>query len=98
MAKTSAIQKNLKRIKLAKKYANKRSRSLMPATLEYAKYVIIFTNFPENSFSDFEVLDWYRCRWQVELTFKDLNLLHNLVIFRNTATIVPKPGFTANYL
>lgn len=57
-------------IKKLKKYANKRSRSLMPETLEYAKYVIIFTNFPVNSFSDFEVLDWYRCRWQVELIFK----------------------------
>jgi hypothetical protein len=57
-------------VKKLKKYAIKRGRSLMPETLEYAKYVIIFTNFPENSFSDIEVLDWYRCRWQVELIFK----------------------------
>ena len=62
-----AIELALKKLK---KYANKRSRSLRPETLEYAKYVIIFTKFSENSFSDIEVLDWYRCRWQVELIFK----------------------------
>ena len=41
-----------------------------PETMEYAKYVIIFTNYPEDSFSDVEILEWYRGRWQVELTFK----------------------------
>ena len=43
---------------------------LKPETLEYAKYVIVFTNFPEDCFSDAEVLNWYRIRWQVELIFK----------------------------
>ena len=42
----------------------------MPATLEYAKYIIVFTTFPEDSFSDFDILHWYRIRWQVELVFK----------------------------
>jgi hypothetical protein len=32
--------------------------------------VIVFTTFPEKAFSDVDVLDWYRCRWQVELIFK----------------------------
>ncbi len=50
--------------------AKKKGHSTKPETLEYAKYVIVFTNFPEDSFSDYEVLDWYRCRWQVELVFK----------------------------
>ena len=68
------IRKSNEAIKMAQnkiiRAANKRSRSLMPETLEYAKYVIVFTNFPKNSFSDFEILDWYRSRWQIELVFK----------------------------
>jgi hypothetical protein len=69
-----AIRKSNEAIKLAheklKRNAQKKGRSLKPETLEYAKYVIVFTNFPETSFSDIEVLDWYRSRWQVELIFK----------------------------
>lgn len=69
-----AIRKSNEAIKLAqdkiKKEAQRKRRSVRPTTIEYAKYVIVFTNFPEQSFSDFEVLDWYRTRWQVELVFK----------------------------
>jgi len=50
--------------------AQRKRKSVKPETLEYAKYVIIFTNYPETSYSDFEVLDLYRARWQVELVFK----------------------------
>jgi hypothetical protein len=68
------IRKSNEAIKLAhekmKKEAHKKGRSLKPQTLEYAKYIIVFTTFPENSFSDIDVLDWYRSRWQVELIFK----------------------------
>ena len=68
------IRKSNEAIKLAhekiKKEADKKGRSLKPETLEYGKYIIIFTTFPENSFSDIDVLDWYRSRWQVELIFK----------------------------
>ncbi len=68
------IRKSNEAIKLAQykinKEAKKKGRSVRPETLEYAKYVIVFTNYPEDSFSDFEVLDWYRARWQVELVFK----------------------------
>lgn len=68
------IRKSNEAIKIAQdkilKEAKKKSRSTKPETLEYAKYVIVFTNFPEDSFSDYEVLDWYRSRWQVELVFK----------------------------
>ena len=68
------IRKSNEALKLAQdkinKVAKKKRRSVKPETLEYAKYVIVFTNFPEASFSDFEVLDWYRTRWQVELVFK----------------------------
>lgn len=68
------IRKSNEAIKLAhkklKRQAQKKGHSLKPETLEYAKYVIVFTNYPEDAFSDFEVLDWYRIRWQVELIFK----------------------------
>ncbi len=68
------IRKSNEAIKLAheklKKNAKKRGHSIKPETLEYAKFVIVFTNYPEDSFSAIEVLDWYRIRWQVELVFK----------------------------
>jgi hypothetical protein len=68
------IRKSNEAIKLAQskisKEAKKKKRSVKPETLEYAKYVIVFTNFPEDTFSDYDVLDWYRSRWQVELVFK----------------------------
>ena len=50
--------------------AQKKGRLLKPETLEYAKYVIVFTTFPEESFNDIDILEWYRIRWQVELIFK----------------------------
>ena len=68
------IRKTEEAIKLAhkklKRDAQKEGRSIKPETFEYAKYVIVFANYPEDSFSDIEILDWYRSRWQVELIFK----------------------------
>jgi len=46
--------------------------------LEYAKYIILFTTFPENEFSSSNVLEWYRIRWQVELVFKRFKSLAQL--------------------
>ena len=56
--------------KKIKANASKKGTAIKPETLEYAKYVIIFSTYPESRFSDLEILDWYRCRWQVELVFK----------------------------
>jgi hypothetical protein len=68
------IRKTNEAIKMAQeklmKEAQKKGRSLKPETLEYAKYVIVFTTYSEDSFSDIDVLEWYRIRWQVELVFK----------------------------
>lgn len=50
--------------------AVRKGKTLMPETIEFAKYVIVFTTFPEKSFNDIEILEWYRVRWQVELVFK----------------------------
>lgn len=69
-----AIRKTEEAIKLAheklERNAQKKGHKIQPETFEYAKYVIVFTNYPKNSFSDVEILDWYRARWQVELVFK----------------------------
>ena len=52
------------------KKASKKGKTPKPQTLEFAKYVIVFTTFPTAEFSPEAILDWYRLRWQVELVFK----------------------------
>lgn len=56
--------------KKLKRRASKTGHKLRPETLEFAKYVIVFSTFPTDRFSDVDVLEWYRLRWQVELVFK----------------------------
>jgi hypothetical protein len=58
--------------------ASKRGQILKQETLEYAKYVFVFTTFPEGDFSATEVMEWYRLRWQIELVFKRLKSLAQL--------------------
>ena len=55
--------------KLRRKAA-KDGRTPKPQSLEFAKYVIVFTTLPASQFAPEAVLDWYRLRWQVELVFK----------------------------
>ena len=77
-----AIRKSEEAIVIAhkklKRSASKKGHKLQPATLEYAKYVILFTTFPEADFSPEAVLEWYRLRWQVELVFKRFKSLAGL--------------------
>lgn len=77
-----AIRKTQEAIRLAHKKiennASKKSKSINPETYEYAKYVIIFTNYPVERFSDVEILNWYRSRWQVELVFKRFKSIAHL--------------------
>ena len=63
--------------KLRRRAARKQQR-LRPETLEYAKYVIVFTTFPESEFGAAAVLHWHRLRWQVELVFKRFKSLAGL--------------------
>jgi hypothetical protein len=67
-------------ISIEKLYRNaqKKGHTIKPETLEYAKYVIVFTNYPENSFLPSDILEWYRVRWQVELVFKRFKSLAGL--------------------
>jgi len=77
-----AIRKSEEAIDIAhkklKRNASKKGCKLQPETLEYAKYIILFTTFPEVDFSSEEVLEWYRVRWQVELVFKRFKSLAGL--------------------
>jgi len=62
--------------------AAKDGRTPKPQSLEVAKYVIVFTTFPESRFAPETVLDWCRLRGQVALAFKR---------FRSVAPLGPLP-------
>ena len=61
-----------------RKEASRKGRAVQPATLELAKYVILFTTVPESEWTAADALQWYRTRWQVELTFKRFQSLAQL--------------------
>jgi len=61
-----------------KRKASKNQFQLKDETLEYAKYVILFTTFPATLFTTAEILEWYRARWQIELVFKRFKSLAQL--------------------
>ena len=77
-----AIRKTEEAIRIAqegiRKEARRKGRQVLPQTLEFARYVIVFTTFPAADFSSSEVLEWYRLRWQVELVFKRFKSLAEL--------------------
>ena len=77
-----AIRKTEEAIKRAEKQlrrnASRDGEVLQPETLEYAKYIIVFTTFDPLTFSASVILQWYRVRWQVELAFKRLKSLAQL--------------------
>ena len=77
-----AIRKSKEAIKQAlkklKRKAQKEQKQLALETIEFAKYIIIFTTLPKNDFSTSYVLEWYRLRWQIELIFKRLKSLAGL--------------------
>lgn len=52
------------------------SKVVQPETLELAHYIVVLTSLPAR-YPRREVLDLYRCRWQVELAFKRLKTLLN---------------------
>jgi hypothetical protein len=62
-----AIRQTHKRLR---RRASKNGQRLLPETLLYAEYVILFTTFSESKFSATDVMRWYRIRWQIELVFK----------------------------
>ncbi len=75
-----ALRKNDRAIKQAlrrlQRKASKKQMITRPETLEFAKYVIVFTTCSSGSKAD--VLESYRLRWQIELVFKRLKSLAQL--------------------
>lgn len=69
------INQTLKKLRLA---ASKRQRKLKRATLEYAKFIMVFTTFSTDKFSSQEVMECYRLRWQIELAIKRLKSIIEL--------------------
>jgi hypothetical protein len=76
------IRKSQEAIRLAqaklKRKARKNGTNLQTETLEYAKFVMVFTTFEENQFPAAAVLQWYRLRWQIELVFKRFKQISEL--------------------
>ncbi len=72
-----AIRKSEEAIRLAhrriERRASKRQTKTKAETWEYAKYVAVFTT--EQSSPPEVILEWYRVRWQIELTFKRMKSL-----------------------
>ena len=60
------------------KTAQRKGKKPKNETLRYARYVILFTTFPADEYSEIDVLEWYRLRWQVELVFKRFKSLAQL--------------------
>lgn len=60
--------------KKTRQRASKNGHKLSNRTLEFAKYIILVTTFPDR-YSTNEILNQYRLRWQVELVFKRLKSL-----------------------
>ena len=64
-----AVQRAERRLKLRQQ---KGKGQVTPEKREYACYVLVFTTLPKSQASTRQVLECYRLRWQIELTFKRL--------------------------
>jgi hypothetical protein len=60
------------------KEAKKRGRQPDPRSLEAAKYILLLTSLPPDTFPPADVLALYRFRWQLELAFKRMKSLAGL--------------------
>jgi len=69
-----AIEKAQRRLTLRRQAGKK----VGPTTRRYAEYVLVFTTLPAAEASAEQVLEAYRLRWQIELTFKRLKSIAQL--------------------
>jgi Transposase DDE domain len=70
-----AIARAQRRIELK---VNRGKGTLSPQRQEYARYVMVFTTLPDHAANVDQVLEGYRLRWQIELTFKRLKSIVQL--------------------
>jgi hypothetical protein len=77
-----AVRKSEEAIQRAQRRIDKRQQrrvsSGTPETREYANYVLVFTTLPKHKATTRAVLECYRLRWQIELTFKRLKSIAQL--------------------
>lgn len=57
---------------------NRGKGTMSPQRQEYARYVMVFTTLPAHAATAEQVLEGYRLRWQIELTFKRLKSIVRL--------------------
>jgi hypothetical protein len=60
------------------KDAKKRGKQPDPRSLEAAKYILLLTSLPADTFPPTDILALYRFRWQIELAFKRFKSLAGL--------------------
>jgi hypothetical protein len=65
-------------LKKLKRRESKSQMDVKAETIEFSKYVILFTTLPSSEYPLEIVLEWYRYRWQIELVFKRLKSLVGL--------------------
>lgn len=75
--KRSAVASTRARVRLQQRH-NRKQTTPSAASVESAGYVFVFTTLDAKTFSDQAVLELYRLRWQIELTFKRLKSLLRL--------------------
>lgn len=82
IGRVCAVRKTAEAIRLAHRnlvrQPPRRDEHSQSRTVELARYVILFTTFPSESFLAADVLEWYRTYWQVELVFKRFKSLAQL--------------------
>ena len=88
----AAIERAQRRLK----EKQQQGKSVGPETRQYAQYVLVFTTLPASAAGAEQLLEAYRLRWQVELTFKRMNFIAQIDICRNTMTRVAALSFAGN--
>jgi DDE family transposase len=58
--------------------AQRKQQQLQADTLELGEYILVLTNLEPEAWSGANILELYRCRWQIELAFKRLKSLLKL--------------------
>jgi len=62
----------------AEKQSRKKGKVPDPRSLVAAQFVLLFTTLPDEVLGASDVLELYRCRWQIELAFKRMKQLLQL--------------------
>ena len=74
-----AIRKNQLAAEQAKRKARRKAQrnqvQVQSQTLEFSEYILVLTNLEPEHWSADQILELYRCRWQIELAFKRLKTL-----------------------